>query len=218
MDTMKKKYEILEFAFSQAMYSISKMTTDEWYKQGTMDFLIQKDKKIFLNDYYPFIPNETNKIVNQLMFVLKTLREEDGDTGEFPKKHYKFLDVGCGIGNVMLLAKATGFRQAHGIEFDKSHAKRFLYGTSIRQTGSEVQVFWQDARTFEDYDQYDVVYMYRPIANHNMQGQLERRVASRMKKGAFFLANLCNRRWGNTKMKCIHTQDFMEFGEIWRKV
>ena len=160
-----------------------------------------------------FIPNATNKVVNQLIYTLTKLKEREPRRSAF-----RFLDVGCGIGNIIMLAKYTGFRQAHGIEFDQSHRKRFLNNNDIYQSGSEVQVFWQDAMKFTNYGAYDVVYMYRPIHDYAMQGKLERIVSGTMKKGAYLLANLCEQNWGGTKMEYVNAHNGKHcISDIWRK-
>ena len=193
------------------MHKVACDTHREW-SDGSMTETMKEIGSAHVYDYYSFIPNAINKVVEQLVYASTILKEEHPNRTSF-----RFLDVGCGIGNIMMLAKSSGFRVAHGIEFDKNHQKRFLYD-DINQAGSEVRVFWQDAMKFTDYGAYDVVYMYRPIHDYLKERKLERIVTGTMKKGAFFLANLCERNWGKTNMKWANAHNGRHLIDgIWRK-
>ena len=210
-DTLK--CSIMMEVFEAMMYKVAVDTRNEWMNGSMVETLKDMDSK-YRWDYYSFIPNATNKVVDQLIYTLTKLKEKEPNRSAF-----RFLDVGCGIGNIIMLAKYSGFRQAHGIEFDRSHENRFLYDKEdILNKQSEVQVFWQDAMKFTNYGAYDVVYMYRPIHDYAMQRKLERIVSGTMKKGAYLLANLCEKNWGRTKMEWVHAKNGVNtINDIWVK-
>jgi hypothetical protein len=123
-----------------------------------------------------------------------------------------FLDAGCGIGNVILTAKAAGLcRCWHGIEHldsvyeqavnllrlnDRcetlacSGRDRIYVQPRNRETKvfQALKVFKGDIGTFTGYKNYDVIYYYRPFCCFDREAEFERRVEDQMKVGAILLA------------------------------
>lgn len=93
-------------------------------------------------------------------------------------KKGKFLDVGCGIGDKVMIAKELGF-DAHGIEKDKKLFKiadKYLF--NIKNI---------DAFGFDDYDKFDVIYMYKPYEDEKKLKQLRDLINSKKKETATFI-------------------------------
>lgn len=91
-----------------------------------------------------------------------------------------FLDIGCGFGNMLRLAKETNPQLAtYGVEVQELPA-RFAgdYGT----------VYRTNALSFKGYDNFDVLYMYRPLVEYRDQLELEELVTSKMRKGATLIS------------------------------
>jgi SAM-dependent methyltransferase len=87
----------------------------------------------------------------------------------------RFLDVGCGPGTKLLMAKS--FFKAEGIEVvDRFIQQSKAFGLDC--------VHKQDALEYEHYGDFDVIYFYRPFKNNELQKQLEDRIYSQMKVGA----------------------------------
>jgi SAM-dependent methyltransferase len=135
-------------------------------------------------EYYEFIPLNTHRITAELSFVVDKCFTA-------PNCSKRFLDVGCGPGNVMLIAETFGFTP-FGIEYNPSLVRRAPY-RQLKQyspTGTEGGIYQQDAFKFLHYGDFDVVYLYCPVADHSLEVNLENIIESRLKKGAIYIANL----------------------------
>lgn len=90
----------------------------------------------------------------------------------FPE-HKNFLDVGCGKGNILYLAKYANFRPK-GIEFREEY-KIFH---------NNINVFYGRAEEYEDYYDADVIYLYKPLKNNEKMDALMDMIISKCKSGA----------------------------------
>jgi SAM-dependent methyltransferase len=66
-------------------------------------------------------------------------------------KGSKFIDIGCGFGNIVRLAEKFGM-DAAGIEIQ----------TKYKEYHNDISVVYQNAKKF-NYSNLDVIYMYRPM-------------------------------------------------------
>jgi SAM-dependent methyltransferase len=89
-----------------------------------------------------------------------------------------FLDVGCGIGTKIHLARMLGWQNVAGID------RYALYVAKARRLCPWADIQVCDAATFARYDEFDVVYMYRPCIADDDERELEQLVTSRMRPGA----------------------------------
>lgn len=87
----------------------------------------------------------------------------------------QFLDVGCGIGHVLAIAEAIGFR-ATGIEYNEKLPQIFR-GDIINM----------DAFLFTNYAQYKVIYMYMPIANSLDMARLLKVINKQISSGTYII-------------------------------
>lgn len=87
---------------------------------------------------------------------------------------FRFLDVGCGVGLKVLAAQQL-FETADGIEVDPGYARlaRALLEQPAAGSGT---VFEADAMSFEDYGNYDVIYLFQPIRDSGAMQALEQRI------------------------------------------
>lgn len=90
---------------------------------------------------------------------------------------YTFLDVGCGIGDKVMLAQALGF-EAFGFDYWEPYIK-------VAQSLQGSSVWVDDAFAFEGYSGYDVVYSWRLCRDHGEQEALNQHITSWMKPGSF---------------------------------
>ncbi len=111
-----------------------------------------------------------------------------------------FLDVGCGPGLTLIMARHCGFK-ATGLELDRDTirlAKKLLgysYGTDIRRA---------DILKHRRYRDYDVIFMFNPLCDRALKIQLEERVLRQAKKGALILTSYCGEvYWKNPAVKTI---------------
>jgi hypothetical protein len=90
-----------------------------------------------------------------------------------------FLEVGCGPGTKMRIADEMFGLDPHGIEYDKAMAQvAGAYGQVIE--GDALSDEWVG----EWYRQADIVWLYRPFRDPDLERQLEDRVIGAMKPGA----------------------------------
>lgn len=125
---------------------------------------------------YAFIPMPSRRILSTLMKAYDYLWKRSSSRQEL-----SFLDAGCGVGNIMLLARAVGF-DAYGLELDP---------TTIR-FAKIINPFWKDIQkqnilTYLSYGEFDVVYYYCPFNNMRKEAQFEKRVEDQMKIGALLI-------------------------------
>lgn len=128
-------------------------------------------KKIKDNKYesWKFIPNKYG-IAADLYKIKKTLHKK----GNF---YPIFLDLGCGIGNIMGLAHSIGY-VCDGVELDDKLPKIFVSNKIIND----------DICTFDIKKRNpDVVYMYMPIKNNKIMQQVLDKTAKDLKKGGILI-------------------------------
>ena len=98
----------------------------------------------------------------------------------------KFLDVGCGGGTKVLVASEY-FTECHGLDFEADYVAA---GQQMLQlTDSDTcRIFQADGLTFDQYDNYDVIYFYRPLRDDALLAQMEDQIFSNAKPGTVILA------------------------------
>ncbi len=93
----------------------------------------------------------------------------------------RFLDVGSGGGS-KVLAATTCFDLCDGLEYEENAVE-----TGAALLGwlapKNCRLIHGDGLTFDGYDQYDVIYYFRPIANTELMTELEDRIVSSAKPG-----------------------------------
>jgi 2-polyprenyl-3-methyl-5-hydroxy-6-metoxy-1,4-benzoquinol methylase len=135
-------------------------------------------QRISINDTdteYPFVAMDTRQVFVQLDFARRYI-----ETVQKKQMPCSFIDIGCGIGNILLFAEQLGF-DVHGIEKD-----RFPRETASSLLDTD-QIYDADIREFTGYDMFDVVYYFCPLTNG--QRAFERHVEDTIKEGAILIAN-----------------------------
>jgi hypothetical protein len=92
---------------------------------------------------------------------------------------HKHLEVGSGIGTKLALARVMDW-QPHGIERYRPYLE------VCWQVFPHVNAWEADAETFQDYGDFDLVYMCRVATDPQRQLQITRRVTDQLKPGAVF--------------------------------
>lgn len=141
---------------------------------------VDNDKKV----------NRKNDLEGQYTFI-----PSDPDFLEFYRlrqyfKSYSpsFLDAGCGIGNIMIMASTFGFKVT-GIECDNRNlkiARRLFNGRRLIYTHHRPFFIKGDILKFENYHEYDVIYCYHPLRDYALEAQFETKIMCEMKVGAYF--------------------------------
>jgi len=109
------------------------------------------------SDRYRFVPFPNEAFVDMLFDAFFSLGAD---------RSKRFLDVGSGFGSKVLLA-STLF-DAYGFDCIESYVNE-----AQRVVGN--RVILADAFTYDRYDEFDVVYYYRPIHDDKLYHELERR-------------------------------------------
>jgi 2-polyprenyl-3-methyl-5-hydroxy-6-metoxy-1,4-benzoquinol methylase len=133
---------------------------------------------------YHFIPSSISGVISNLKLVKKYL---DGKN----VSEAKFIDAGCGIGNVTLLANLFGFA-ADGVEIDARNVRIAKAITKHRSWYSiySSKIIKGDILTFKHYSKYDVIYFYCPLSDCEKQIHFEKKVADEAKVGAVIIGVL----------------------------
>lgn len=141
----------------------------------------QKDRKFCESRYklghYPFIARPTESIVQMVLHLREYYSEKGIDRSKI-----KVLDCGCGIGNVVMLFASAGFN-AHGVEYDERTievGRKFLERFNVNPD----RIHQGDLLKYNDFDKYDVIYGYCPLANHKLEYDFEMHMIDQIKAGA----------------------------------
>lgn len=128
--------------------------------------------------HYPFYPRDIHNVYQHFKFLNEYIKEDI---------HLKFLDVGCGVGNILLFANQCFFHRidSFGIERDKelSLMARQFVGSYY----DSEYVFNMDAFNFKKYQDFDIIYYYCPICDKKLQKKLEFLIEKKMKVGAYLI-------------------------------
>jgi len=133
-------------------------------------------------NHYCFIPSsQTGNVVRRIMHAQQRLRSQDRI------RQLKFLDCGCGIGNILVIASCLGL-DATGIEYELDTYK---LGKSVFTSGStserRIRIIKGNVIFFRHYGDYDIIYYYTPIHNRKMQMKFMKKLAKNVKIGAIVI-------------------------------
>jgi protein-L-isoaspartate O-methyltransferase len=138
-------------------------------------------------DHHEFIP--TNGAINILMWLLDARNHIRKKRGRGWRGNLKFLDCGCGVGNIMALAKRVdGIESIAGIEYDRATcllARKLLLRPGYRREN----VIHGDLVNFGNYGEYDIIYYYEPINGHRKAAVFYELLKNDMKVGAVIIPN-----------------------------
>ena len=128
---------------------------------------------------YPFVAMDTRQVFAQMGFASAFLGlGQDNPIAPPPR----LLDVGCGIGNVLLIAEQFGF-EVYGFEKDE-----YPFRVAAKLIGED-RIAQADIWTYESYGEYEVIYYYRPFSGREQQLRFERLIEDSMKTGGILIAN-----------------------------
>ncbi len=131
---------------------------------------------------YPFVAMDSRQVFRQLALVRRHLGLDREQTQGATPAPPTFLDVGCGIGNVMLLAEQMGF-DAYGLEKDRDPC------AMARRLFDRDRVSDADIWEYRHYHRFQVIYYFRPFADRKLQQEFERMIEERIPPGTLLIAN-----------------------------
>ena len=126
---------------------------------------------------YPFVPMDTRQAYTQISLARDLLRQE-----KKMRPGVSFIDVGCGIGNITLMAELMDFT-AFGIEKDE-----YPYKIAQKLMGEE-SVAQDDIWEFTRFGDFDVIYYFRPFSEKMQQLAFEHMIEEKLKPGGILIAN-----------------------------
>ncbi|MDA8165403.1 MAG: class I SAM-dependent methyltransferase [Desulfobacteraceae bacterium] len=127
---------------------------------------------------YPFVAMDPRQVLAQLRAAAESLGlTPDAEWEGRPR----LLDVGCGIGNVLLFAEQLGF-EVYGIEKDD-------YPYRIAARLFEERIEQADIWTYDRYGEFEVIYYFRPFCDREPQLRFEKMIEDRLKPGGLLIAN-----------------------------
>lgn len=128
---------------------------------------------------YPFVAMDTRQVFSQIAFARNYLEKT---RNIFSEGKTTFLDIGCGIGNVLLIAEQFGF-DAYGIEKDP-----YTFRIASQLIGKE-KIEQADIWNYERYDHFNVIYYFRPFSDREPQLRFEKLIEESMREEAILIAN-----------------------------
>lgn len=123
----------------------------------------------YKEDNYDYIQYEFEKLINVFRQVKKNLTFEK-----------KFLEVGSGPGLNLLLAEEFLNVNPTGLEYNPELVK-------LSRTLHRFEIIEMDAMDFNNYDQYDIIYMWLPFKNEELEFKLEEKIFNQAKEGTFLI-------------------------------
>ncbi|KKL63401.1 hypothetical protein LCGC14_2175440, partial [marine sediment metagenome] len=136
-------------------------------------------------DHYSFIPKGPESVIIALTKAMDLLKKHNPEARDKYIAAYKFLDAGCGAGNIMLLANCLGFK-VWGIERDEDTIK-LAHKLLHRYNEPGRGIIKADLVTYKDYGNYDVIYYYQPMRGKKMDLFVDA-LCNQTKVGAIVLA------------------------------
>lgn len=163
--------------------------------------------------YYSFVPCEARYAIDELSLLVSD--------DYYDRFRSCFLDVGCGIGNIMAIAESMG-HCVNGIEYNKALAAKAVYPAiampqkiTLPTERADSQIFIGDAFSFNGYHLYDIVYMYCPVSDSALESKLERLIEDKLKVGAVFV---CNMKQDGRIRKDKRFESMDKNYPVWRKI
>lgn len=137
----------------------------------------QKESQNDDSKEYPFVPMDTRQVFRQIQMAKRHLEcKKDGPHNS------TFLDIGCGIGNILLFAEQMGL-DVYGFEKDEYPCK-----IALKLFGKE-RVCQDDIWNYELYHNFDIIYYFRPFHDGPTQKKFEHYIEDQLKPGGILIAN-----------------------------
>jgi len=205
MEDLRRRVRVLEDLLREYIYFIGII-----HKIGG-SYLSKVDEKDI--DHFGFIPSNIGCTMNTLI----PLYDHIAKSVKFRhKSEIRFLDIGCGIGNVVKMAERIGFN-ACGLEYN---AKIYKVAKTFSKRSYHIpsRVIRGDMLTFENYHEYDVLYYYQPMANSDIMGDFAKRLARKMKVGAYVIPHGTNSFKGMKSFRLVPLRPAQDTWNVYKKI
>jgi len=171
-------YHLIKHVFDNTSEQANSLIGETQYEKSNR--VVKKDggyKCIHLN-VMTFI-EELNFIIKHFNWTPKQIRK------------LTFLDIGCGVGQKVYLAGVFGFN-AYGLELRQPliDAGKSLF-SELSNWEARDRLIQGNALEFSNYNNYDILYFYCPLFNHELETKMEQRIVDTVtKSGTIVIANL----------------------------
>jgi SAM-dependent methyltransferase len=174
--------------------------------------LLQRKHRDMIRGCHEFIPMDPRSLVFRFIAIDEYIKSRDGIDNvdyclDYDKRPIKFLDAGCGMGNILLIAEALNW-QPSGVEIDPKYVKiaRDVLGSRDSYFPKRANVHMGDLLKYTGYRKFDVIYYWSPMYDHDMLKRFTERLGNMMKIGAIVLPCGYDRRF--------RSDDFRNLGGI----
>jgi hypothetical protein len=141
------------------------------YKYSTFN----QEDHLLNSRHWHYVAISTSKLVEQISLIR-------AEVSGIPEP--SFIEVGTGIGVVSkLISEMIPGVSVHGIE------KNSQLVEISNELFPGLDLVEDDAMTFNEYGDFDIIYYYRLMKDMSDQVRLEKRIEAQMKSGAFLIAN-----------------------------
>jgi SAM-dependent methyltransferase len=138
--------------------------------------------KVWTKGHHKFIPSgSVGDVISCLRLVREYLMDKQLEQHNC-RRPIKFVDCGCGVGNILLLAIAIGGYKVTGLEYEPEAVE--IAQLLARHYCDDGNILQQDILTYEDYKLYDVIYYYQPISTSKEMNRFAKKVNNDIKVGA----------------------------------
>lgn len=145
---------------------------------------------------YRFISSPLDDFIKDLSIALRHVKLEPAPKGDKwckPRQRVRFLDVGCGVGNILTMAE-TYYRSFYDTKREKvleiagiEHDYRLA---QLARESTRRNIEQMDALKFARYGEYDIIHYYRPIKDIGLMMKLEDKIEDEMRVGAVIICRL----------------------------
>jgi len=165
----KTKFNIESYYRTQVYAAARAINAYTKYFEKILDCYNTEGHHKFIPAYY------TRIIIICLKLVYDHLATKHGAEGPRP---FQFIDCGCGVGNILLLARESAGYKVTGLEYEP---EIFEIAKLLVPNGT---ILNQDILTYDNYKLYDVIYYHIPLSDEDKTDQFINKIHKDMKIGA----------------------------------
>lgn len=107
---------------------------------------------------------------------------------------YSFVDAGCGVGHKVFLASRLGFEKITGIDIEyqylsaaKKTIKQFCEDGIVKHYLFKKIKFIEQNILETNYSNFDIIYFYVPLSDHDKEIKFEKKIVETAKSGAIII-------------------------------
>jgi len=201
----QKKTTEFEYAFGTLISDMFERISDEANLKSTKDEHARGNKPDGKTQAYVCIHLPATSFVQAMLEALNHLtpRYETHERYGYPSKvqtPFKFLDVGCGVGQKVYMAQRLFEHiEAFGLELRPEHVQiaretltKYMmnHRNSCELSFKDENIIQDNAITFNRYSEFDIIYFYCPSSDDKTEIELERSIARGAKVGAVVVGAL----------------------------